>query len=129
MAYYSARALASLGKRRESAALLEGLRQYAMKLKRTKAKVDYFATSLPAMLLFHEDLQRRAELTANFLIAQAAYGLGRKRRASQLLDEVLLRDPNHAAAADFRSEIACEAAGGAKPQDRPDQGTSTTARP
>ncbi|HVN03386.1 MAG TPA: DUF5107 domain-containing protein [Bryobacteraceae bacterium] len=107
MTYYSAMALACLGRRRESTALLEGLRQYAMKLKRTKAKVDYFATSLPAMLLFQEDLQKRAELTADFLLAQAAQGLGRKRRASQLLDEILARDPNHAAAADFRSELAC----------------------
>ena len=108
MTYYSAMALARLGKQRESAALLESLRKYALQLKRTPAKVDYFATSLPAMLLFHEDLQKRAEITATFLQAQAAQGFGRTRRASQLLDAVLALDPNHAAAADFREEIACE---------------------
>ena len=108
MTYYSALALDRLGMRRESAALLSGLRRYALKLKRTKAKVDYFATSLPAMLLFHEDLQKRAELTGAFLQAQAAQGLGLEKRAAQLLDEILARDPGHAAAADFREEIACE---------------------
>jgi len=108
MTYYSAMALHRLGKRRESESLLQGLRQYARTLKRAKTKIDYFATSLPAMLLFHEDLQKRAELAGTFLQAQAAQGLGRKRRAAQLLDQALALDPGHPSAADFREEIACE---------------------
>ena len=45
------------------------------------AKIDYFATSLPTMLLFDDDLQLRQETTALFLQAQARLGLGEKRKA------------------------------------------------
>jgi hypothetical protein len=46
--------------------------------KTPKAKIDYFATSLPTMLLFDDDLQFRQETTALFLQAQAQLGSGQK---------------------------------------------------
>jgi hypothetical protein len=48
--------------------------------------VDYFATSLPTMLLFEDDLQRRQEVTAKFLQAQALHGLGRSEEAAKLFE-------------------------------------------
>ena len=54
---------------------------YARKLQKATAKIDYFATSLPTMLLFDDDLQFRQETTALFLQAQAQLGLGGKCRA------------------------------------------------
>ncbi len=70
---------------------------------KAEAKVDYFATSLPTMLLFDDDLRFRQETTALFLRAQSLLGLGKKREAQQLLALVLKRDPNHASAADLSS--------------------------
>ena len=55
MTYYSALALERLGQRARSRALLRGLLDYARLLEKTPAKIDYFATSLPAMLLFDDD--------------------------------------------------------------------------
>ena len=69
------------------------------------AKIDYFATSLPAMLLFEDDLQFRQETTALLLQAQAHLGLGRKARARGMLRTVLRRDPNHALAADHLTDF------------------------
>ncbi len=40
-------------------ALLERLLAHAQALAEAEARVDYFATSLPTMLLFHDDLQER----------------------------------------------------------------------
>jgi len=53
------------------------------------------------MLLFDEDLQKRQSITARFLLAQAALGLGSVDEAERLLCEVLDADPNHALAAEF----------------------------
>jgi tetratricopeptide (TPR) repeat protein len=101
MTFYSALALDKLGRKQHAKKLFNELLAYALKLQKEKAKIEYFATSLPTMLLFDDDLQLRQETTALFLQAQAWFGLGRKSRAKRLLQQVLRRDPNHAPAADF----------------------------
>ncbi|NOS68579.1 MAG: DUF5107 domain-containing protein [Verrucomicrobia bacterium] len=101
MTYYSALSWEKLGKRTKAKQLFRNLLTYAQKLQQTPAKIDYFATSLPTMLLFDDDLQFRQETTALFLQAQAEAGLGNKAKAGSLMQAVLRRDPNHALAADF----------------------------
>jgi len=101
MTFFSARALERLGKKSASQKLLRGLLDYARRLARSDAKIDYFATSLPTMLLFDDDLQIRQALTAKFLRAQALDGLGRRAEARRLVADILRRDPAHAWAADF----------------------------
>lgn len=103
MTYYSALAWEKLGQATKASKLLRELDAYARNLKQSRAKVDYFATSLPTMLLFDDDLQFRQETTALFLQAQAQLGLNRKTRAKKSLVAVLKRDPNHALAADLLS--------------------------
>jgi len=78
--------------------LATSLLAYAGRLSQAPAQIDYFATSLPTMLLFDEDLQARQSLTARFLKAQALFCLGHKTRAAKLAREVLVRDPSHPAA-------------------------------
>jgi len=105
MTYYSALSWEKLGKRAKAKKLLNELLVYAKNLQKKKAKIDYFATSLPTMLLFDDDLQFRQETTALFLQAQANLGLGRKAKAKLLLKTVLQRDPNHSLAADLSMAI------------------------
>jgi tetratricopeptide (TPR) repeat protein len=100
MTYYSALAQRRLGQKRRADSLLDEVREWARRLRRTRAKIDYFATSLPAML-FEEDLEFRQETTAIFLEAQALFGLGKITKGSRYLLRVLSRDPNHALALDF----------------------------
>lgn len=109
MTYYSALALARLDRRRECRLLLRDLLRYARNLRHSEARIDYFATSLPAMLLFEEDLQKRTTVTGLFLEAQAALGLGYQRRGRRLLQQVLHLDPNHSFASDLLSEIHTQA--------------------
>ncbi len=101
MTYYSALSLERLGKKSAAQTLLRDLLAYARQLGKAEAKIDYFATSLPTMLLFDEDIQFRQQTTALFLQAQAQLGLGRKSAAKKLLQTVLRRDPSHALAADL----------------------------
>jgi predicted Zn-dependent protease len=90
-----------LGQKSKAKKLLQELLDYALRLEKTEAKIAYFATSLPAMLLFEDDIQFRQATTALFLQAQARLGLGQKSKAKKLLESVLSRDPNHALAADL----------------------------
>lgn len=70
-------------------------------LENQSAAIDYFATSIPAMLLFREDVVRRNLIEANFLRAQAFLGLGRKSAALALLHSVLEMDHNQIRAAEL----------------------------
>ncbi len=104
MTYYSALSREKLGQRARARKLFRDLQAYAKRLERTRAKIDYFATSLPALLLFDDDLQFRQQTTALFLQAQAQLGLGKMSAAKGLLSAVLKRDPNHALAEDLMGE-------------------------
>jgi tetratricopeptide (TPR) repeat protein len=99
--FYSARAWQRLGHPNRARALLRKMLRYARHLEKSPARIDYFATSLPTMLLFEDDLRLRQQTTALFLQAQAELGLGRTVQARILLRAVLRRDPNHPLAADF----------------------------
>jgi tetratricopeptide (TPR) repeat protein len=101
MTYWTARACEKLGRKTEARRMFAALLAHARQLAKTPAKVDYFATSLPAMLLFEDDLKTRQRTTAMFLEAQARLGLGQRSKARRLLREILRRDPSHALAADL----------------------------
>jgi len=106
MTYFQALAIDRLGRKEEAHAKLLELEQHAEDLATMEAKIDYFATSLPTMLLFEDDLQARQENTARFIQAQAAFGLGRHQEGLEMLTEVLKQDPNHTMALDLRAMIA-----------------------
>lgn len=101
MTFYSALALRKLGREAAAARLLRQLLAHATRLARAPATIDYFATSLPTMLLFADDLAARQRTTALLLEAQARLGLGQVAAARRLLRTVLRRDPSHEAAADL----------------------------
>ena len=106
LTFYSALAWEKLGQKARAKKLFRELLAYARRLQKSEAKIDYFATSLPMMLLFDDDLQFRQKTMALFLQAQAQLGLGRKLPAQRLLQQVLRRDPNHALAADLAAELS-----------------------
>jgi tetratricopeptide (TPR) repeat protein len=100
MTYFSALSLQRLGKKAGAHKLFKGLKAHARHLFKEKARVYYFATSLPARLLF-DNLQHRQETTALLMEAQAEIGLGKKAVAGKLLQTVLQRDPARALATDL----------------------------
>jgi tetratricopeptide (TPR) repeat protein len=105
LSLYNALALTGLGRNKEATELLQRLLEFAVALKKEEPKIDYFATSLPQMLLFEDDARRRNEVRADFLEAQARIGLGDIVAGRALLDRVLVADPNHAHAADLLAEL------------------------
>jgi tetratricopeptide (TPR) repeat protein len=105
MTYFSALSMERLGKRLAARRLLRELRRHAKAMLKTRAKTDYFATSLQTMLLSDDDLQQRQTVAALVMMAQAELGLGRRGRARKLFGKALGLDPNHALAADLLNDL------------------------
>jgi tetratricopeptide (TPR) repeat protein len=101
MTYWSAVALRRLGRNDEADALFLAMEAHANTLENQSPQIDYFATSVPTMLLFQEDLVRRNLLESKFLRAQAYLGMDRNSEARGLLHSVLEMDPNQVRAADL----------------------------
>jgi tetratricopeptide (TPR) repeat protein len=99
--YWSALALRRLGCEQDALKAVRSILDYSGHLQKQTPKIDYFATSLPAMLLFDEDLRHRQTITARFLEAQARLGLGEEAEGFRLLEEVLANDNGHAGAIDL----------------------------
>lgn len=109
LTFYNALARLRLGRAKEANDLLQGLIEFAATLRSEEPKIDYFATSLPHMLLFEDDARKRNDVRADFLEAQARIGLGDIVAGRALLERVLAADPNHAYAADLFAELELQA--------------------
>ena len=105
MSYFSAQALAELGRNDDAGRLFRAILDYADSLLGSTATIDYFATSLPTMLLFEDDLQKRQSVLACLMKAQALYGLQALEPAGEQLAQVLANDPNNAVAIDLAKDL------------------------
>jgi hypothetical protein len=91
-------ALRELGKEDAARVISSDLARFAEKKKAAVARIDYFATSLPNLLLFDDDLDERNRIESLLLGALANHGLGRRDQAIDGLCQVTASDPNHQAA-------------------------------
>jgi tetratricopeptide (TPR) repeat protein len=98
LSYYRAMGLDALGRKEQAASLLRQMGDFARKQMDAEVKIDYFATSLPNLLLFEDDLQKRNQVDCLFLLALSELGLRKPERAKELLNQVLSLDCNHIAA-------------------------------
>jgi tetratricopeptide (TPR) repeat protein len=106
MSYYSILSLCRLGRDTEARERIAGLLEYSESLSKRAATIDYFATSLPTMLLFNDDLNARQQIQSKVLRAQALFASHRGFEAVQLLSEVLGQDASHQLAADLLAELS-----------------------
>ena len=75
LSYYRALALAALGKKDDARKVFEGMKAFAEKKIATPFKIDYFATSLPLLLIFDDDLEEVKNSQMRCLIELAEKGL------------------------------------------------------
>ncbi len=111
MTYWRGAALKQLGQSAQAEEAFRDIAAFANELEMQEPKIDYFATSLPTMLLFHEDLKQRNRILATFLRAQAAYGLEGPVGAVALLQQSLALDNNHAGASDLLQQTSIAISG------------------
>lgn len=105
LSYFKGAALKRLGREAEAKSLFAGLVKHAESLEASEAKIDYFATSLPTLLLFDDDLQERQIQRARLMKAMALMGLERSEEAGEILRGILQKDPSHARACDLLREM------------------------
>jgi tetratricopeptide (TPR) repeat protein len=104
MTFWSALAMRCMGATEEARQLFQKILDHADQLEQEAPSIDYFATSLPAMLLFESDIAQSNRVEAMFLRAQALLGHGRSADAEKLLSEVLKKDRNHLQAMELLRE-------------------------
>jgi tetratricopeptide (TPR) repeat protein len=93
--YFQARALMVMDESAAAREVVQELARFAEEKMATVPKIDYFATSLPNLLLFDDDLERRNRIESTVLAALASDGLGKSEKAVELLEQVIAEDPNH----------------------------------
>jgi tetratricopeptide (TPR) repeat protein len=89
LSYYRGLSLRELGRDDEARVLFEDLRKHGERQLLESARIDYFATSLPNLLVFEEDLQARRAAESHLLIAMAYHGLGDVAAAREALAKVM----------------------------------------
>ncbi len=95
LSYFKALSLSELGKTTEARELLLRIKEYAEQKLKEEVKIDYFATSLPLLLVFDDDLQKRNEWEAKYLIGLAELGLGHKKIAMKLFEKIIQVNAMH----------------------------------
>ena len=80
------------------AVLHEQLLNYGEKQLFVPFKMDYFAVSLPDLLIFEDDLQKRHEQYCHYLIGLGHLGLGNTLKATNEFKYILKHDKYHVGA-------------------------------
>ncbi|HEY5223418.1 MAG TPA: DUF5107 domain-containing protein [Microbacteriaceae bacterium] len=101
MTYYSVCAWRRLGDASRAAELAAGLEAYLGALRKKVPEIDYFATSLPDLLLFRDDLSARRDRLVSLLSAQLSILRDDEETARSLLNALLDADPGHPVALDL----------------------------
>lgn len=93
--FYQGMALLKLGSTGEANGRFHKLVNYGEKHLFDKVRMDYFAVSLPDLLIWEDDLQVRNEIHCKYMMALGYYGLGNKEKSNRYLKEAEALDINH----------------------------------
>lgn len=103
--FYQGLAHRALGDEAKACAAFYSLKNFGEKRIFEPVKLDYFAVSLPDLLIWEDDLQHRNTVHCHYLMALGYYGLGETKRAMKEIDRVISLDPNHQGVKAFQSYI------------------------
>ena len=93
--FYQGLALIKLKRHKEAETRFKNLINYGKNHLNDHVKLDYFAISLPNLLIWDEDLNIRNTILCNYLIGLGEFGLGRIESASQAFQKVISLDRYH----------------------------------
>lgn len=92
---YQAAAWLKLGESNKAKKIFESFINFGEKHMNDKVTIDYFAVSLPDMLVFNMDINNSNTIHCKYLLGLGWLGLGDQDLAKQYLNEVLQMDINH----------------------------------
>jgi len=96
---YQALAWQKLGKPQKAEQIFQRFIDFGIEHMNDEIRIDYFAVSLPDMLVFDIDINRRNNIFCNYLIGLGKMGLGDIEEGKTYLEKVLTMDINHQGAA------------------------------
>lgn len=100
--YYKGLALMELGRNDEASAIFRSLVDYGTEHMDDACKIDYFAVSLPDLLIWEDDLPRRNRIHCHYLMALGYCGLGDRQRCAEHLEQAAAMDNNHQGVASLK---------------------------
>ena len=103
--FYQGLALYKLGRDREAHGRFYKLINYGKQHLFQKQSFDYFAVSLPDLLIWDASLDTKNLVHCKYMLALGYYGIGDKQHALKYLDEVELLDNNHQGIQQLRTLI------------------------
>ena len=103
--FYAALCYRKLGQEDKARSLFEKLVNYGNEHIHEKQVMDYFAVSLPDLLIWNDSLDRKNEIHCKYMLALGYLGLGEQEKALQHLTEVRDLDINHQGAQALQSLI------------------------
>jgi tetratricopeptide (TPR) repeat protein len=93
--FYQGLALLKLGRKEEAFRRFNNLVEYGEQHYHDEVKIDYFAVSLPDLMIFDDDLNARNKIHCHYLVALGKLGLGQFEEAEQAFTKVLDMDRSH----------------------------------
>ena len=104
--FYAALCYRKLGREDKARSLFNKLINYGKQHLFEKQTMDFFAVSLPDLLIWEDSLDTKNLIHCKYMLALGYYGLGDKEKALKYLAEVEALDNNHVGARQFRTLIA-----------------------
>ena len=93
--FYQGMALLKLGREGEAHGRFYKLINYGKQHVFEHQVMDYFAVSLPDLLIWDDSLDTKNEIHCKYMLALGYYGMGDKAKAQKYLEEVAALDNNH----------------------------------
>lgn len=93
--YYQGLALLKLNREAEAQQRFNSLIAFGEKHLNETIKLDYFAVSLPDLLIWEDDLTFRNKIHCHYMLGLGNYGLGEIVKAKTHLNEAVAMDANH----------------------------------
>ena len=106
--FYAALCYRKLGQEDKARSLFHKLINYGKQHIFDHVVMDYFAVSLPDLLVWEGDLDEPNRIHCLYMLALGYYGMGDKEKAMKYLAEVEKMDNNHLGARQFRTLMAAE---------------------
>jgi tetratricopeptide (TPR) repeat protein len=93
--FYQGLSLLKLQQKEEAEKRFNMLVQYGQQHINDKMKIDYFAVSLPDLLIWEEDLDHRNKIHCTYLMGLGYLGLKKMGKAREFLDKAYQMDVNN----------------------------------
>lgn len=103
--FYQGMALLKLGRVDEANSRFHKLVSYGEKHLFDKIRIDYFAVSLPDLLIWEDDLNARNAVHCKYMMALGYWGLNQREKSLHLLAQLEKKDINHQGIKAFRTLI------------------------